>query len=120
MSRMCIDSRAGTKEIPPRGRNNTWLVLAAPRTLFGVAGRGHPKAKNNPLANSAALPRGALNHAISCYRPVVGCAFGPHRLLHRSKGGGSQERRQRAVPAAGVPRGQVAGGSQLVDQSQAS
>src|SRR5262245_32627351 len=68
MSRMCIDSGAGTKEIPPRGRKNTRLILAAPRIPFGVAGRGHSKAKTNPIAKSAALPRGAL---IMRYRVIA-------------------------------------------------
>ena len=95
MPRMCIDSGAGTKEIHAH-------PVAPPGLLSGAAGRGH-------LNRGFTCPTAwSCHHAISSYRSVFGCAFGRCPVLHCSKRGRSQERRQRAFPADRLPGGHAA------------
>src|SRR5262245_65459380 len=68
MSRMCIDSGAGTKEIPPRGRKQDSADPCRTPDPFRCRREGSFKSENNPLAKSAALPRGAL---IMRYRVIA-------------------------------------------------
>src|SRR5262252_10055549 len=103
MPRKCIDSGAGTKE-----------KHAHPVAPLGAAGGGPPN------SGTTCLTVWSCHHAISCYRSIFGCVFGPHLLLHCSNGGRSQERRQRAVPSDRLPRGHAAPREYVVDQSQAA
>src|SRR5262245_45458715 len=73
MPRKCIDSGAGTKE-----------KHAHPVAPLGAAGRGPPN------SGTTCLTVWSCHHAISCYRSIFGCVFGPHLLLHCSNGGRSQ------------------------------
>src|SRR5262249_56833195 len=84
----------GSVLIPARGRKKTTPI---PQRLLGAAGRGAPN------SGTTCLTAWSYHHAISCYRFVFGCVFGPRRLLHCSSGGRTQERRQRAVPSYPLP-----------------
>src|SRR5262249_19566763 len=104
----------GSVLIPARGRKKNTPI---PQRLLGAAGRGAPNSGTTCLT---ALTAWSYHHAISCYRFVFGCVFGPRRLLHCGSGGRSPERRQRAIPSDRLPRGHATPRHHVLDQSQAA